>query len=61
MSEVASGVASVSLSSAQPPPPPERGSSFAVMAGRRLEPPHPHPHAALTAPLHETAAVAPPL
>ncbi|CAH2075120.1 unnamed protein product, partial [Iphiclides podalirius] len=35
MTELSDGVAGVSVSTAAPPAPPERGSSFAVMAGRR--------------------------
>nr|XP_026485861.1 afadin isoform X3 [Vanessa tameamea] len=78
ISEVCSGVANVSVSSAStgtagsvggtnPPPPPERGSSFAVMAGRRLEPPHaplpsnpPHPAQPSHPPHHHEQAAAPP-
>ncbi|XP_047527266.1 afadin isoform X4 [Vanessa atalanta] len=78
ISEVCSGVANVSVSSASagtagsvggtnPPPPPERGSSFAVMAGRRLEPTHaplpsnpPHPAQPSHPPHHHEQAAAPP-
>ncbi|XP_050342445.1 afadin isoform X1 [Nymphalis io] len=78
ISEVCSGVANVSVSSAStgtaaavaganPPPPPERGSSFAVMAGRRLEPSHaplpanpPHPAQPPHPPHHHEPAAAPP-
>ncbi|CAH0727901.1 unnamed protein product, partial [Brenthis ino] len=48
VSELSSSMANISVSSAgtsNPPPPPERGSSFAVMATRRLDAPAPAPHA----------------